>query len=189
MCIRDRILPNIDFVATIPWRKRTAKSDVPHYLSQDSEWILCFANKKFLAGLQKETRKYYTSSDFPNRPWRIHDLTKQTTALERPNSFFTIINPITKEEFPANPNRTWAITEETFKRYYKENRIVFPGDYDFLKISKPVLRYWKEDDIAKSGDRFGYTSVSSYMGDSVGMTQDGTKDITNIFGEMCIRDR
>lgn len=179
----DEIFGQEKFVATIPWRKRTAKSDVPHYLSQDYEWVLCYANINYVAGIQKETRKYYETQDFPNRPWRVHDLTKQTTAIERPNSFFTIINPKNKIEYPANLNRTWAITKETFEIYYKQDRIVFPGDYDFLNISKPVLRYWKEDDEAKLGDRFGYTTVSSYINESVGMTQDGTKDITNIFGE------
>ena len=179
----DEVFGQGKFVATIPWRKRTAKSDVPHYLSQDYEWVLCYANEDYTAGIQKETRKYYETDDFPNRPWRVHDLTKQTTAIERPNSFFTITNPKNKEEYPANPNRTWAITKETFEEYYKQNRIVFPGDYDFLKISKPALRYWKEDDEAKTGERFGFTTVSSYINENVGMTQDGTKDITEIFGE------
>ena len=179
----DEVFGQDKFVATIPWRKRTAKSDVPHYLSQDYEWVLCYANEDYTAGIQKETRKYYETDDFPNRPWRVHDLTKQTTAIERPNSFFTITNPKNKEEYPATPNRTWAITKETFEEYYKQNRIVFPGDYDFLKISKPALRYWKEDDEAKTGERFGFTTVSSYINENVGMTQDGTKDITEIFGE------
>lgn len=178
----DEVFSNLDFVATIPWRKRTAKSDVPHYLSQDYEWILCYAGNNFSAGILKETRKYYITEDFPNRPWRIHDLTKQTTAEERPNSFFTIINPNNGNKYPANPNRTWAITEDTFKQYYRQNRIVFPGDYDFLKITKPALRYWKSDDQAKAGERFGYTTVSSYISEFVGMTQDGTKDITYVFG-------
>lgn len=178
----DEVFSNLDFVATIPWRKRTAKSDVPHFLSQDYEWILCYAASNYTAGLKKDTRRYFITEDFPNRPWRIHDLTKQTTAEERPNSYFTIINPKNKEQYPANPNRTWAITEETFKEYFKNDRIVFPGDYDFLNISKPALRYWKDDDEKKSGDRFGFTSVSSNISDNVGMTQDGTKDITNVFG-------
>lgn len=171
------------FVATIPWRKRTAKSDVPHYLSQDYEWVMCYANNLYFAGIKKETRKYYETPDFPNRPWRVHDLTKQTTAEERPNSFFTIVNPKNNKEYPANHLRTWAITKETFDLYYEVDRIVFPGDYDFLKISRPVLRYWKEDDEKKDGLRFGYTTVSSYINEEVGMTQDGTKDITNIFGK------
>lgn len=82
----DEVFSNLDFVATIPWRKRTAKSDVPHFLSQDYEWILCYAASNYTAGLKKDTRRYFITEDFPNRPWRIHDLTKQTTAEERPNN-------------------------------------------------------------------------------------------------------
>ncbi len=110
-------------------------------------------------------------------------MSTQRTALERPNSNFTIVNTRNNQEFPVNPLAVWRITKEGFPQYLKENRIVFPGDYDFLNISKPVLRYWKEDDKKKAGDRFGYTTVSSYINEEVGMTQDGTKDITNIFGE------
>lgn len=178
----DSIFSNFDFVAQIPWRKRTAKADVPHSLSQDYEWIMCYANVNFRAGVAKDTRKYYETEDFPNKPWRVHDLTKQTSAIERPNSYFTIVNPKTGKRYPANPNRTWAITEDTFKEYYAVDRIVFPGDYDFLNISKPVLRYWKEDDERKAGDLFGYTTVSSDLPKEVGMTQDGTKDINDVFG-------
>ena len=171
-----------NFVATIPWRKRTAKSDVPFGVSQDYEWILVFAKSdSFMASIDGKERKYYTTPDFPNRPWRVHDLTKQTTASERPNSYFTIIDPKTQKEYPANPNRTWAITEDTFEKYYKENRIVFPGEYDFLNISKPVLRYWKEDDMQKAGDSFGRVAVSTKLPEEIGMSQDGTKEITDLF--------
>ena len=172
-----------NYVATFPWRKRTAKSDVPFGVSQDYEWIVCYAkSSKFIASVEGKERQYYETEDFPGRPWRVHDLTKQTSASERPNSYFTIVNPKTGEEYPANPNRTWAITEETFKGYYDVDRIVFPGDYDFLKIQKPVLRYWKEDDMKKAGDNFGRVAVSTKLPDNIGMSQDGTKEITNLFG-------
>lgn len=181
MC--DEIFGEEKFVALIPWRKRTAKSDVPFGISQDFESILCYANSDFLAAVKGKERKYYETDDFPGKPWRFHDLTKQTTIEERPNSNFTIINPKNGKEYPVNPMRSWAITSETFEKYYQENRIIFPGDYEFLKISKPVLRYWKEDDIKKAGDSFGYATVSTFLpNEIVGMTQDGTKEITNIFG-------
>ena len=172
-----------NFVAQIPWRKRTAKSDVPFGVSQDFEHLICYAkSSSFVASIEGKERKYYETPDFEGRPWRVHDLTKQTTASERPNSYFTIVNPKTGEEYPANPNRTWAITEDTFKSYYAEDRIVFPGDYAFLNIQKPVLRYWKEDDMKKSGDKFGRVAVSTKLPDNIGMSQDGTKEITGLLG-------
>ena len=70
---------------------------------------------------------------------------------------------------------------DTIDDYLKENRIVFPGDYDFLKISKPVLRYWKDDDIKKAGNDFGRIAVSSKLPENIGMSQDGTKEVTNLF--------
>lgn len=172
-----------NYVAMFPWRKRTAKSDVPFGISQDYEWIICYAKSSmFKCSIAGKERKYYESEDFPNRPWRVHDLTKQTTASERPNSYFTIVNPKNGAEYPANPNRTWAITQDTFKMYYEEDRIVFPGDYPFLNISKPVLRYWKADDMKKAGRDFGHIAVSTKLGDDIGMSQDGTKEITDLFG-------
>lgn len=172
-----------NFVSMFPWRKRTAKSDVPFGISQDYEWIVCYAKSQDLkCSIEGKERKYYETEDFPGRPWRVHDLTKQTTASERPNSYFTIINPKTGAQYPANPNRTWAITQETFEKYYAENRIVFPGDYNFLNISKPVLRYWKHDDMEKAGDDFGKIAVSTKLPDDIGMSQDGTKEISRIFG-------
>ena len=171
-----------NYVATFPWRKRTAKSDVPFGISQDYEWVICFAkSSSFLASVGGKERKYYETPDFPNKPWRVHDLTKQTTASERPNSFFTIVNPKNGKEYPANPNATWRITKDTIDGFLKANRIVFPGDYDFLNITKPVLRYWKEDDIAKDGEKFGRAAVSTKFPDNIGMSQDGTKEVTSLF--------
>ena len=182
MKICDEIFGEMNFVAQIPWRKRTAKSDVPFGISQDYEFIICYArSNKFYASIAGGERKYYETPDYPGRPWRIHDLTKQTTASERPNSYFTMINPKTGDNYPANPNATWRITQDTFDDYYSQGRIVFPGDYNFLKIGKPVLRYWKEDDMQKAGEDFGRIAVSTKLPDIIGMSQDGTKEVTNLF--------
>lgn len=171
------------FVSQFPWRKRTAKSDVPFGISQDYEWIVCYANSLYRACMDGNPRKYYESDDFPGKPWRIHDMTKQTSASERPNSYFIMINPKTGEKYPCSQNRTWCITEDTFEKYYNENKIIFPGEYDFLRISKPVMRYFKEDDEIKSGDLFGYVTVSTNLPSEVGMSQDGTKDFAELFSE------
>lgn len=41
------------FVAQIPWRKRTAKSDVPFGVSQDFEWILIYAKTSLFVASTK----------------------------------------------------------------------------------------------------------------------------------------
>lgn len=179
----DEIFGAGNFVAVFPWRKRTAKSDVPFGVSQDYEWIIVYAKSNtFFARVNGTERQYFETPDYPNRPWRIHDLTTQRTAAERPNSFFVMINPRTGDEYPANPLRTWAVTKDTFEQYYSEGKIVFPGDYDFLRISKPAFRYWKEEDIKKAGDSFGMIPASTKLPDDVGMSLDGTKEITTLFG-------
>lgn len=125
----------------IPWRKRTAKTDVPFGVSQDYEWILIYAKSEMFNAFtnRENNRKYYETEDILNRPWRAHDLITQRTADERPNSAFTLINPKNGDEYPVNPNRVWAVTKDTLSKYLEENKIIFPGDYDFLKISKPQL--------------------------------------------------
>lgn len=171
-----------NYIATFPWRKRTAKSDVPFGVSQDYEWIVCYAKSdKFIARVAGTERQYFETPDYPGRPWRIHDLTTQRTAAERPNSNFTMINPKTGDKFPVNPLRTWAVTQDTFVDYYEQGKIVFPGDYSFLNISRPAFRYWKEDDMKKAGEMFGLMPASTKLPDDIGMSLDGTKEITELF--------
>ena len=171
-----------NYVATFPWRKRTAKSDVPFGVSQDYEWVICFAKSNmFIARVDGTERQYYETPDYPGRPWRVHDLTTQRTASERPNSDFVMVNPKNGDEYPANPLRTWAVTKDTFDQYYNQGKIVFPGDYEFLRISKPAFRYWKEEDQKKAGDSFGMMPASTKLPDDIGMSLDGTKEITNMF--------
>lgn len=178
----DEVFGEENFVAQFPWRKRTAKSDVPFGVSQDYEWVLCYAKSSdFVACIEGGSRKYFETDDLPGKPWRIHDLTSQRNASERPNSYFTMVNPKTGKEYPCNPNRTWAVTKDTFTEYYKQNRIVFPDDYDFLNISKPAFRYFKADDMEKAGDKFGFIPVSTKLPDNIGMTQEGTKEISDLF--------
>ena len=179
--ICDEIFGENGYVATIPWRKRVSKTDVPFNLSQDYEWILVYAKSEFMAGREIE-RKYHVSDDFPNDSWRLNPMTTQRNKSERPNSYFTIVNPKNGAEYKANPNRVWAVTKDTFSKYYNENKIVFPGDYDFLNISQPMLRVFKSEEIKKKGDKFNLTSVSTVLPSDIGMTSDGTKQILELFG-------
>lgn len=148
--VADQVFGINHFIGTLPRRTRNGKSDVPFNFSQDFDWLLVYTNveeSQVVMGRAVE-RKYYTTEDYPGKPWRLADLTKQTTAKERENSFFTMVDPKTGKEYPPSEKRTWCITKETFDSHYKRGYIVFPDDYDFLKITKPYSRKFKYEDEA-----------------------------------------
>ena len=148
--VADQVFGSEHFVGTLPRRTRNGKSDVPFNFSQDFDWLLVYTNvdeKKSVMGRTVE-RTYYETDDFPGKPWRLADLTKQTTAKERGNSYFTMVDPKTGKEYPASEKRTWCVTKDTFQYHYNRGYIVFPDDYDFLNISKPYSRKFKYEDEA-----------------------------------------
>lgn len=146
--LADSIFGADHFLGTTPRRTRNGKSDVPFNYSQDFDFILAYTNvdedNKVIG--RSVDRKYYTSDDYPNRPWRLTDSTTQKNSTERPNSYFTMVDPKTGKEYPASKKRTWAVTKDTFQKYYDDGYIVFPDDYDFLNISKPYIRKFKDED-------------------------------------------
>lgn len=183
--VMDEVFGEECFVAIFPWRKRTAKTDVPFGVSQDYEWIVCYANAQFLAGLELE-RSYYRTPDFPDDGWRLSDLTTQRSSDERQNSAFPMVDPKTGKSYPFNPKRVWGVTKDSFNDYYKKGKIVFPDDYEFLNISIPAYRVFESEDKAKVLKKYGtetsLKAVSTMLPKEVGMTETGSKTINDIFG-------
>ena len=190
--VADEIFGRNNFIATVPRKTRSGKSDVPFKLSQDFDWLLMYtkgASKKDALFRRVVSRKYYKTPDFPDDEWRLSDLTKQTTIQERPHSNFTLINPRNGQEFLVNPNRSWGITEDTVGGYLEKRKIVFPGDYDFLDLKTPSMRVFKSEEIAKKGVDFDKGYVSSNFINQVmdellkSMTnKKGTDEIVELFG-------
>ncbi len=184
--VADDIFGRDNFIATVPRKTRSGKSDVPYKLSQDFDWMLMYtkgASKKDNLFQRDVSRRYYKTSDFPNDEWRLSDLTTQRTIHERPNSDFTLINPRNGEGFPVNPNRCWGITKDSVDEYLRKRKIVFPGDYDFLNIKRPAMRVFKSEDIGKTA----YVS-SDFLNQAMDellknmVNRKGTDEIVEIFG-------
>ena len=159
----DSIFGKDKFIGTLPRKIRDGKSDVPFNFSQDFDWILVYTKateNQSIVG-RKIERKYYITPDFPNRPWRTADLTKQTTVKERPNSDFTMINPKTGKQYPVNPKRSWAVSKSTFEDWYQKGGIGFPDDYEFMKGDKPFRRVFKDEDI--KNNKLSYVSSDTLI--------------------------
>ncbi len=184
--VADEIFGRDNFIATVPRKTRSGKSDVPYKLSQDFDWMLMYtkgASKKDNLFQRDVSRKYHKTPDFPDDEWRLSDLTTQRTIYERPNSNFTLVNPRNGEGFPVNPNRCWGITKDSVDEYLRKGKIVFPGDYDFLNIKRPAMRVFKSEDIGKTA----YVSsdfLNQVMDELLKsmVNKKGTDEIVEIFG-------
>ena len=70
--VADDVFGRDNFIATIPRKTRSGKSDVPYKLSQDFDWMLIYTNgasKKDELFQRTVERKYYKTPDFPNDEW------------------------------------------------------------------------------------------------------------------------
>ena len=183
----DSIFGPDKFVGTLPRKTRDGKSDVPFNFSQDFDWILVYTkgNEEDTIVGRNVSRKYFETPDFPGRPWRAADLTKQTTIKERPNSNFTMINPKTGKEYPVNPKRSWAVTKDTFEEWYRKGGIGFPDDYDFMKGERPFRRVFKDEDLEKDKPTYvsSDTLLKGFITDLLSKTKnkDGNDEITELF--------
>jgi adenine-specific DNA-methyltransferase len=184
--LMNEIFGEENFVAIFPWKKRTAKSDVPFGVSQDYEWILAFTKANYGAGIDIE-RKYYETQDYPNDRWRLSDLTTQRTEEERPNCAFDMTDPKSGKKYKYNPKRVWGVSKDTFQPYYQKGKIVFPDDYAFLNIGQPSYRVFESEDKAKALKKYGSEdakkAVSTFLPKDVGMSEDGNKEISELFGQ------
>ncbi len=190
--LADEVFDRDNFIATVPRKTRTGKSDVPYKMSRDFDWMLVYTNgasKQDALFRRSVSRKYYQTSDFPNDEWRLSPMTTQRTIQERPNSNFTIVNPKNGQEFPVNPNRCWSVTKDTFPSYYEQGKIVFPGDYDFLNMKQPAFRVFKSEEIKKKGSNFDKAFVSTdFLNHAMDellkstINKKGTDEITELFG-------
>lgn len=185
--VADSIFDKDCFVGTIPRRTRSGKSDVPFNFSQDFDWLLVYTNVGEDVDVLGRTmeRKYYETDDYPGRPWRLADLTSQQPASKRPKSYFTMRDPKTGIEYPASEKRTWAVTKDTFDYYYKKGYIIFPNDYDFLNITKPYSRKFKDED--ETGKLSSIISDFQIQGFLKALLYDcknekGNNEIDNLFG-------
>ena len=185
--VADDIFGRDNFIATVPRKTRSGRSNVPHNLSQDFDWMLMYtkgASKTDDLFERTIERKYHKSPDFPDDEWRLSDITVQATIQERPNCNFTLVNPRNGQEFPVNPNRCWGVTKDSVDEYLRKGKIVFPGDYDFHDLKRPAMRVFKSEDRGKKA----YVSsdfLNQVMDELLKnmVNRKGTDEIVELFGE------
>ena len=141
-CLLDDLMPGRK-VASFVWRRRSGANDSKEYfVSQDHEYVLCYANPKFSFEGDVKSTDAYTNPDNDKRgPWANSDLTKRATYTQRKNTFYPIQNPDNGIWYPCSPDNVWAFaTRSRLKPNQKTRSLTM----DEIIATKKVL--WPQND-------------------------------------------
>ncbi len=173
----DEIFGEDNFVSDLVWKKRVSPANDSKWYSSDHEYILIYAKNKNYWFPNKTLRtsehnKYYKNSDNDSRgAWNSAAYTCNKSRSERPNLYYPITNPYTKEKVFPDETAVWAYSKETHQEHINQKLLYWGADgtskaprkKQFLTEAKPIVP----------------RSVLDYT--EVGSTQTATLEVKNLF--------
>jgi len=124
-----------------------------------------------LVGLEKEFSSYKNPDNDKRGDWVAGDLTVGMTASMRPNQAYDLVDPITGNIFPYNPNRVWAYIPESMDKLIQDGCVLFPNDTD----RRPMMKRFR------SNLKDTHNPISTLLS-GVGLNTESTRQIQSIFG-------
>ena len=127
----DEIFGYTNSLGTMVWKRRSSSAMRGTPISVDHEYVLIYAydiSKATLYGLQKEIDGYPLED--ANGRYASTDLTVGMGMDQRPGQYYTIKNPRTGKEYPANPERVWRFFPETMQEVIRDGLIIWPDETD-----------------------------------------------------------
>ena len=168
----DEIFMNRNKVSDIIWQSRKSVSN-DTFVSQNHNYTLVYAKNismwdKSEFKLPTKTTAFNNPDNDPRGPWVADPFDAPNL---RPNLTYPIVNPNTGTEYWPPKGRCWRTTEEQYKEFLADNRIVFGKK----GTSKPQLKRFQDFAIEK-----GETPISIW--NDIETTTNGTKLLQSIFG-------
>lgn len=167
----DEIFGNRNKIADIIWKSRKSVSS-DTFVSKNHNYTPCYAKSLSLWNkeefrLPSSNDKFSNPDNDPRGPWTADPFDAPNI---RPNLTYSITNPNTGKEYWPPKGRCWRTTEEQYKEYLQDNRIVFGKKGK----SKPQLKRFLDFALTK-----GEAAISIW--DDVGTTTNGTQLLMSIF--------
>lgn len=124
----DEIFGRANFLCDIAWEKRYSPPPDTKDFGYIHDHILVYrkspAFRRNLLPLTEDQQGRYKNPDNDKRgPWKAMDYTCRYSATERPNLYYAIAQPNTKEKIWPKKTRVWAMSEEVHQQNEKEGRI------------------------------------------------------------------
>ena len=166
-----------NFVTNIIWQKKNNPQNDAKYLSDNHEFVLCYAKnligeikwKRILLPRSEKHDSRYKFNDHDGRgPWSVDNLSVKTY---NPDYDYVITNPNTGEEHAPPQGSCWRVSAETAKKYVIENRIYFGKEGD----GRPLLKRYLKD------VQQGIVPLTVWHNSEVGSSTMGRKTVLQIF--------
>lgn len=174
----DEIFGESNLAGEFVWKTRQAsgKQVASNNISTEHEYILAYfkAVTSSLRGVPRDRSAYTNPDNDPRGDWAKHPLDVGSTSAERPNCFYTLIDPDTGNEYPANPNRVWAFAPDSMRRLVEERKIIFDPNGE----NKPALKkFWTD---LQSTEK----PISSWLSQdkfNIDYNAEGTREVATLF--------
>ncbi|MGZ8919103.1 MAG: site-specific DNA-methyltransferase, partial [Methylobacter sp.] len=127
-------------IGSFVWRSRTGGNDTKGaFLSTNHEHVLVYGREKFRFSGDEKSYSIYKHEE-AGRLFYLSDLTKAHDLKERPNTYYTIHDPVNDVWYPCNPNRVWAYASKhkvkqeqklrgnTIEDLIEQGQVWFPPD-------------------------------------------------------------
>ena len=134
--LMDEIFAERNFIANICWQKKQSPQNDATNFSDMHDFIIVYAkNKKksksdnlgwqrnLLVKTEKQTLRYKNPDNDLRGNWASGDLTSNKNKVERPNLFYSIVNPNTNTEVFPPESRVWRYERNYMNEILSENRI------------------------------------------------------------------
>lgn len=141
--LMDMVFGEENFVGTFVWKRRVSSALAEMQVSKDHEYVLSYQRGGLdeFRGIDKSYSSYSNPNNDSRGDWMLDNLTVGMTSEQRPNQFYTLVDPATNIEYEPNPNRVWAYIPESMDKLIKENRVYFPSD----NTKRPMLKRFKNE--------------------------------------------
>ncbi|WP_398311436.1 site-specific DNA-methyltransferase [Zoogloea sp.] len=172
----DEIFGDQNFQADISWQKRYTRSNNTQDFTTVVEHILVYSRSDaFVVNLLPRTDeadgRYLNPDNDPRGPWKGASFLNPATPEQRPNLCYPITNPNTGSAATPTTN-AWRRSKEEFDRLQNEGLLYWGADG-----SSPVPSIKMFLTEAR-----GLTPINFWEHTYAGNTDDGTRDVSSLFG-------
>lgn len=180
--LMDEIFGAGNFISSIIWEKRYSPQNAVKWFSESHDFLIVYAKNKnnwkphLLERTDEMNARYRNLDNDPRGDWKPADATAQA-GHGTDSQFYTFVAPNGKNHELPN-GRCWVYTESVFQQMVEDNRVWFGVTGNNVPAIKRFLSEVKQ----------GVACQTIWKYDEVGHSQEGKKEVNNIFPESTVFD-